>query len=237
MWKRYECPEWPSLLMFGRGGAKQFANGSFITNDPEKQAGIEGSDAYGVQIRLVAESDSREGIAPPKPTIIDHVDALNEDIEGQPPPEVRANPHAKEVTVLPGDDDDVDAAEQMDFEDLTPEQQIRITLLKAGFDKATDIGEIIEEMGIEPDLPPAELVVAIQEKLAPLIEEMDKADALAPKGEGPTKTEIHRMNLEELAAKAEEYNIPGHKRIIDKKKELKALVYSFFHGDDATQEE
>jgi len=222
--------------MFGPGGKKQFANGIFITNDEDKQDGLEASDKFGVTIHLISTAETEELVSPPPATMQEHLDAIEADREAakQPihrsPLEGEVRPAAKESDKEPppqGDD-------TPDPTKLTPEQRIRFALLGAGFDKGVDIDAVLEEMGIDMDLPPAKVADAVEEKVEPLMNEPAKQPDAPP--DAPGKTEIHRMKHDELMLIARKYKIPNTTPIMASAKRLRAHVYNHFYGQEAPKE-
>jgi len=238
MWKRYECPTRPKLNMFGHGGKKQFQNGLFITDDEEKQAGIEASEKFGVIIHLAAEAESREEVAPPPPTMQEHLDALEADKKAAIRP-VHVNPLEGEVRLAAkeGDQEASEAVvdEQPDPNKLTPEQRIRFAMLGAGFDKGADIDAILEEMEIDTSLPPAEVADLVEAKLEPLASAPPPKSPDAPP-DAPGKTEIHRMKHDDLMKIARKFKIPNTTAVMASAKHLRAHVYNYFHGQESTEE-
>lgn len=235
MWKRYECPTKPKQLMFGPGGKKQFANGIFITDDEEKQAGLEASEKFGVMIHLAAEAETREEVGPPAPSMQDHLDAMEADIEAAKPP-IKLSPLEGTVKVAAKEKKAaVPKEEQPDPNKLTPEQRIRFALLGAGFDKGVDIDNVLEEMGIDMTLPPAEVADAVEAKLEPLASAPPPKKPDAPP-DAPGKTEIHRMRHDDLMKIAKKYKIPNTTPIMASAKRLRAHIYNHFYGQESSGE-
>lgn len=236
MWKRYECPTRPSETMFGPGGKKQFANGLFITDDEAKQAGIEASDKFGVTIYLVATANTEDQVSPPAPTMQEHLDAIEAEAKASRPP-IHLSPLEGTVKLAAKHTDTKDQVDEEDIPDpgkLTPEQRIRFALMSAGFDKGIDIDSVLEEMGIDLELPPSEVADAVEAKCEPLVSADPPKRPDAPP-DAPGKTEIRRMKHDDLMAIARKYKIPNTTPIMASAKRLKAHVYNHFYGQEVKE--
>ena len=237
MWKRYECPTRPCETMFGPGGKKQFANGIFITDDEDKQDGLEASDKFGVTIHLVSTAKTEAEVSPRLATMQEHLDAIEAEKKAARPP-IHLSPIEGTVKFAAKEGDKKAEPTDEDVPDptkLTPEQRIRFALLGAGFDKGADIDAVLEEMGIDLNLPPAEVADAVEAKLEPLVNEPPPKKPDAPP-DAPGKTEIHRMNHDGLMEIARKYKIPNTTPIMASAKHLKAHIYNHFYGVETVEE-
>ena len=237
MWKRYECPTRPSETMFGPGGKKQFANGIFITDDKDKQDGLEASEKFGVTIHLVTTAKTEAGVSPRVATMQEHLDAIDAEKKAAIRP-IHLNPLEGTVTFAAKEGDKKVEEKDEEIPDpgkLTPEQRIRFALLGAGFDKGVDIDAVLEEMGIDLTLPPAKVADAVEAKLEPLMSEPAPKQPDAPP-DAPGKTEIHRMKHDELMRLARKYKIPNTEPVMASAKHLKAHIYNHFYGQETIEE-
>lgn len=242
MWKRYECPSNPSFIMFGKGGKKAFHNGSYVTDDEEKQATIETSDRFGVTITLAAEGEIIEEVYPQAATMNDHLAALEAERAASTPPDVRVNKSKGDIIITNKKTPPAPPEDLPDPNELTPEQRIKFAFLNAGFDKGTDMDVVLEEMGIDLSLDPIQVADLVEEKLEPLRKQVQSDGGGKTPGSPdadpdiPGKTEIHRMNLDGLVNVAKKHHIPNTTPIMASAKRLKAHIYNHFYGDEKAEE-
>lgn len=239
MWKRYECPTMPSLLMFGGGGRKQFSGGRFITDDEAKQKAIEQNDKFGVTVFLVASGEEQHSVSPPPPTVADHLAQVQRELEEVSPVEVSA--HDGDVTITGKMRKSVaQELAEAEAKDLTPEQRIHLAFFNAGFDQGTDIDQVLEEMEIDLTLPPAEVAALVEDRLEPIAKERAAAgEAKQPEGDPdvPSRTDLRRMKHDDLMKLAKQHHIPNVTPIMASAKRLRAHLLKHFHGVEVSDEE